>query len=162
MSSDALRAQLSRLLAGRDAHMDFLDAVANFPDDAINRRPPNVDYTPWHLVQHVRITQWDILEYMRDPSHVSPEWPVGYWPDPSAAATPEDFRDSVAAFERDRASLQAIVADPDRDLLAPLPHTPGHSIAREIRIVADHTAYHTGEFAILRQVMDTWPAGRQP
>lgn len=159
--TDALREQLTRLLRGQDAHMDFLDAVAGFPGEALSDRAPNVDYTPWHLAEHVRITQWDILEYIRNPAHVSPDWPIGYWPDPNATATPETFAPTIAAFTADREALLAIVADRTVDLLAPMPHAPRHSIGREIRVVADHTAYHTGEFAILRQVMGTWPAGRE-
>lgn len=157
-TDDRLRDDLIRLLQADDAHMSFEDAVADFPADAINRRPPNVDYTPWHLVEHLRLTQWDILEYIRDPKFVSPEWPIGYWPNPSAEATPAEFAASVAGFLADRVALGDLVADPASDLLAPLPHTPGHSLLREVRIVADHNAYHVGEFAILRQVMGTWPA----
>ena len=158
-AKDAIRRQLAELLDGIGAHMSFTEAVADFPDDAINTRPPNVSYTPWHLVEHVRITQWDILEYVVNPRHVSPDWPVGYWPRADATATPQQFGDSVAAFEADRLALRALLMDPEIDLLGPIPHTPGHSLAREIRIAADHTAYHTGEFAILRQVMGTWPPG---
>lgn len=159
--TDTHRQQLARLLGGKDAHMDFLEAVADFPAEAMNVRPTNVTYTPWHLVEHVRITQWDMLEYVRDPAYVSPEWPTGYWPDPTAVATPAEFAASLDAFRRDRKDLLAMVADEDRDLVAPIPHTHGHSLARCVRIVADHTAYHTGEFAILRQVMGTWPADRE-
>jgi len=161
MTNDPLRTQLIRLLECDDAHMRFEEAVADIPDDAINRRPPNIDYTPWHLVEHLRITQRDILEYIRDPAWVSPDWPIGYWPQPDATATPAQFAASVAAFLEDRSLLGALVADPASDLVAPIPHTPGHSILREIRIVADHNAYHVGELAILRQVMGLWPAGRE-
>jgi hypothetical protein len=160
-STDPLRAQLLRLLDGRDAHMTFEEAVADFPEEAINRHPPNVPYTPWHIVEHLRITQWDILEYVRDAQHVSPDWPIGYWPDPAATATEVQFQDSVAAFLADRAALRALAADRKVDLLEPIPHTPGHSVLREVRICADHNAYHVGEFAILRQVMGTWPSHRR-
>ena len=160
MTNDPLRADLLRLLDGDDAHMSFEDAVADFPDDAINRRPPNVAYTPWHLVEHLQLTQWDILEYVRNPAWVSPDWPIGYWPAPDATATPAQFAASVAGFLADRSALHDLVADPTSDLLAPIPHTPGHSLLREVRIAADHNAYHVGEFAILRQVMGTWPADR--
>ena len=160
-TSDELRLQLAELLDGIGAHMDFTEAVADFPDEAINTRPPNVPYTPWHLVEHVRITQWDILEYVGNPDYVEPEWPKDYWPKTDATATPHQFRDSVAAFEADRLALRALLMDPAVDVLAPIAHTPGHSLAREVRIAADHTAYHTGEFAIVRQVMGTWPAGHE-
>ena len=160
MADDPLRTDLLRLLESDDAHMTFEDAVADFPDDAINRRPPNVDYTPWHLVEHLRLTQWDILEYIRNPTWVSPDWPIGYWPSPSATATPAQFAASVGRFLEDRAALRDLVADPASDLTATIPHTPGHSLLREVRIAADHNAYHVGEFAVLRQVMDSWPANR--
>ncbi|HEY6058913.1 MAG TPA: DinB family protein [Candidatus Limnocylindrales bacterium] len=160
MDERTLRADLLELLDGVGAHMTFEDAVADFPDDAINVRAPNVEYTPWHLVEHLRITQWDILEYVRNPEHVSPEWPREYWPPRNALATVEQFGASVAGFLADKAALRAIAADPATDLTAVLPHTPGHTVLREVRIAADHNAYHVGEFAVLRQVMATWPASR--
>jgi hypothetical protein len=138
--------------------MSFDEAVADFPSDAIDRRPPNIPYTPWHLVEHLRLVQRDILDYIRDPAYVSPQWPRGYWPARDASATPEMFADSIAAFRADRAALRELVLDESVDVLAVLPHTPGHTVLREVRLVADHNAYHVGEFAILRRVMDTWPA----
>ncbi len=147
------------LLDGRDAHLPFDDAVEHFPASAINLRPPNVTYTPWHLLEHLRISQRDILEYARDPAYVSPAWPEGYWPAPDAVATAAEFDRSIAAFRADHDALRALVMDTP-DLLAPIPHTPGHSLLREVRLAAAHNAYHIGEFAILRQVMGTWPADR--
>jgi hypothetical protein len=161
IGGEILREQLLGLLDGEDAHLTFDEAVADFPEDAINTRAPNVAYSPWHLLEHLRITQRDILEYVRKPGHVSPDWPGGYWPAPDALATSERFAATVASFRADQAALRALVADPATDLLAVLPGTPGHTILREIRIVADHNAYHVGEFAILRQVMGTWPPDRQ-
>ena len=158
MSSDAFRAELVRLLDGDDAHMRFEEAVRSFPDEAMNRRPPNVDYTPWHLVEHLRLTQADILDYVTNPDYVGREWPREYWPDPAATADRGAWDASVAGFLADRAALRALVVDSTGDLFAVLPGTPGHTLAREIRVVADHNAYHVGEFAILRQVMATWPA----
>jgi len=160
VTSPELRAVVLAILDAGDAHMSFDEAVDAIPACAINRRPPNVTYTPWQLLEHLRLTQWDILEYIRNPDHVSPDWPVGYWPDREATATPAELAATVAAFRADLAAIRAIVADPATDLLAPLPHTPGHTVLREVRIVADHNAYHLGEFAILRQVMGSWPADR--
>lgn len=158
MQDQAYREQLVRLLEGDDAHMRFEEAVADFPDPAINARPPNVAYSPWHLVEHLRITQRDILDYIVDPGYEEMTWPVDYWPAPDATATPGQFAASVHAFLADRDALRALVTNPDLDIDALMPNTPGHSIAREIRIAGDHCAYHVGEFAILRQVMGTWPA----
>ncbi len=158
---DRLRRQLADGLRGDDAHMSLVEAAADFPDWAINERAPNVAYTPWHLVEHVRITQWDILEYVRDPGHVSPPWPQGYWPDTSALATRAEFEASLAGFASDLTALSALIEDPATDLVGPMTHAPRHTVAREARVVANHNSYHTGEFAILRQVMGSWPAGRR-
>ena len=160
-ADDNLREQLLALIDGRGAHMPFDAAVADFPDDAINRRPPNVPYTPWHLLEHIRIAQRDILDYIRDLAYLAPTWPEEYWPAHDATATPEQLARTIEGFRSDRAALHDLVADPDTDLLAGIPGTPGHTILREVRLVGDHTAYHLGEFAILRQVMGTWPPTRE-
>jgi DinB superfamily len=157
---DELRTELIRLLAGQDARMGFDEAVANFPPDRMNAFPPNVEYTPWHLLEHVRLTQWDILDYIVNRAYVEPHWPDDYWPARDATATPEQFAATLDAFRRDNAALRALVADPATDLLAVIPNTPGHTILREVRVVGDHNAYHIGEFAVLRQVMGTWPPDR--
>ena len=156
---DELRLQLVEGLRGAEANTSFEEAVADFPAEAINRQPPNVPYTPWHLLEHLRITQWDIVEYIRNPAHVSPTWPVGYWPDPAATATPDQFRETLDGFRADLRTLEAITLDPSTDLSAPLPHAPQHTILREVRIIGNHNSYHIGEFAILRQVMGTWGPG---
>jgi hypothetical protein len=161
MDDHALREQLTELLDGAGAHMSFDEAVAAFPDDAINRRPPNVEYTPWHLLEHVRLTQADILEYATSEAYVERSWPADYWPDREATATRAMFDETIRAFRADLRALRALVTDPARDLNAVIPGTPGHTLLREVRIDADHNAYHVGEFAVLRQVMGTWPPGHE-
>ena len=158
--TDLLRAELIALLDGYGAHMPFDAAVADFPDDAINRLPPEVPYTPWHLLEHLRITQADILDYVSNRAYLGLDWPEAYWPARDATATPEEFARTIEGFVADRAALHDLVADPATDLFAVIPDTPGHTIVREIRVVGDHNAYHVGEFAILRQVMGTWPRDR--
>lgn len=160
-TTDILREQLIELIDGHGAHLPFDAAVADFPDDAINRRPPNVPYTPWHLLEHIRIAQRDILDYIRDRAYLAPNWPEDYWPARDATATPEQFALTVEGFRSDAMALRELVADPATDLLATIPDTPGHTILREVRLVGDHNAYHLGEFAILRQVMGTWPPDRE-
>ena len=160
-ATDILREELLALIDGHGAHMPFDEAVADFPDDAINRLPPNVPYTPWHLLEHIRITQLDILQYIRDRAYLAPNWPEEYWPARDATATPAQFAETVEAFRADSAALHDLVADPATDLFEVIPNTPGHTILREMRVTGDHNAYHIGEFAILRQVMGTWPPGRE-
>jgi hypothetical protein len=159
--TDILREQLLDLIDGHGAHLPFDAAVADFPDHAINERPPNVPYTPWHLLEHIRIAQRDILEYIRDRAYLAPSWPEEYWPARDATATPGQWTATIAGIRADQQALRDLVADPAMDLLATIPGTPGHTILREVRLVGDHNAYHLGEFAILRQVMGTWPAGRE-
>ena len=153
-----LREQLLFLLRGGNAHMSFDQAVAGFPLEHINGQPPNVSYSPWQLLEHMRIAQWDILEFMRNPDHVSPQWPEGYWPRAGEKADEIKWEKTLGDFRADLGALQDMVENPGTDLVAPIPHAPGYTVLREILLVADHNAYHIGEFAILRQVMGTWPA----
>ena len=156
-----MRDQLLDLLNGKGAHLSLEEAVADFPPAFINVRPPNVPYTPWHLIEHMRITQWDILEFIRNPDHVSPPWPQGYWPARDVQADKDAWNTTLAAYRHDLGDLLEMVRNPETDLLAPLAHEPDYTLLREILLVADHTAYHTGELAILRQVRDTWPENRE-
>jgi hypothetical protein len=141
--------------------MPFDAAVKDFPEAAINRRPTHVSYTPWHLLEHIRIAQWDIVDYIRNRAYLAPDWPDEYWPAPDATATARQFAQTIKSFRADRRALHELVAEPATDVLATIPGTPGHTILREVRVVGAHNAYHIGEFAILRQVMGTWPPDRQ-
>jgi hypothetical protein len=157
MDRDRLvREQLVGLLRGGNAHMPFTEAVADFPEARINSRPANVDYTFWHLLEHLRITQADILNYLTNAGYDELEWPREYWPEREAQATKADWNNSVAAFRRDLEAIVAIVSDEKTDLLATVPSNAEHTILREALIVADHNAYHIGELAILRQVENAW------
>ena len=140
--------------------MSLEQAVEGFPMEAINILPPEVPYTPWHLLEHLRISQWDILEFIRNPAHISPQWPAGYWPDREMMADPAMWEATLSGFRADHQDLDRMVEDRRTNLTADLPHAPGYSVLREILVVSDHNAYHIGEFAILRQVMQTWPADR--
>ena len=159
---DVLREQLIGFIDGLDAHLPFDVAVRDFPAEAINRPAPNLPYTPWHLLEHIRTAQWDILDYIRNRAYLAPDWPDEYWPARDANATAAALARTIDAFRADRQALRDLVADPATDLLAEIPGTPGHTVVREIRVVGAHNAYHIGEFAILRQVMGTWPPGRDP
>jgi hypothetical protein len=159
-SDQRLRAHLLALLRGEGAHMTFDEAVADFPMARLNERPPNVEYTPWHLLEHLRRTQSDILDFVREAEYAERRWPDEYWPAPDAEADEAAWRETISSFRADLAAMEALVADENTDLTAPLLYGRGYSLLREALLVADHNAYHVGEFAILRQVMGTWPAGR--
>jgi DinB superfamily len=157
MDSDTVvREQLRELLEGGDAHMTFDEAVANFPRDHMNTKAPNVPYTPWHLLEHIRLAQWDIIEFIRNPHYVSPPWPEGFWPAENVQADDVAWEKTIASYRAGLQSLLEMVADPTVNLYAPIPHGDGQSILREILVVSDHNAYHIGEFATLRQVMGIW------
>jgi hypothetical protein len=155
-TSDHLRTQLADLLREGNAHMSFAEAVAEFPEDKINTRPRKVEYSFWHLLEHLRLTQLDILEYVTSAGYREREWPRDYWPAPDAKATRQQWNETIAAFERDRNELIAIVQDESTDLFATVPSHDEHTILREVLIIADHNAYHIGELAILRQTENAW------
>jgi hypothetical protein len=161
MDKEALiRDQLVQRLRGRGAHMPFQQAVAEFPMDRINEKFPMGAYSSWALLEHLRLTQRDILDYCINPDYERRPHPEGYWPAPDAVASAEDWARTVAVFLSELDELIAMVENPETDLYAPIPWGGDHTILREILIIADHNAYHVGELAIMRQAMGTWPAER--
>jgi hypothetical protein len=159
MSRDELvRQHLTWLLREGHAHLTFDQAVANLPVEMLGRRPEGIPHTPWRLLEHLRICQWDILQFSRDPDHVSPEFPVGYWPASDGPPGPDAWQASCAAFRRDRTAMIELVSDPATDLYAAIPHGQGQTILREALLVADHNAYHLGQLVVVRQTLGCWPA----
>jgi len=159
-TTDPLRAQLHALLETGNAHMSFDDAVDDFPRDAINRVPPNVPYTPWHLVEHLRLTQRDILDYIRPGDYHEMNWPDDYWPARDATADAAAWLASVQGFRDDLADFHEII-DTAEDLNVPIRGRDDYPLVRGIITAAAHNSYHVGEFAILRQIMGTWPPGHE-
>lgn len=158
MNSDkVIRKELLALLRGGEAHMSFDRAVSGFPMKDINNQVPNGSYRVWHLLEHMRIAQWDILEFVRDPGHVSPSFPDGYWPQPDETATPALWRKTVKNISADLEAVQEMVEDPKTDFFSPIPHAKGYTIFREILLVADHNAYHIAELVSLRRVLNMKP-----
>lgn len=154
MSTDrALREQLLYLLGGGGAHIDFETVVKDFPLETINRKAEHMPYTPWQVLEHMRIAQWDILAFSRDASHVSPPWPEGYWPEEGREADEAAWNRSLEAFRADLEAIKALVEDPSTDLFAPIEHGTGQTILREALLVADHNAYHLGVLVTLKRVL---------
>jgi hypothetical protein len=154
-----LRHQLVNLLTARQAHVDFSDAVADFPEEHINTKASNCSYSFWHLVEHLRICQKDILEYITSEHYVWPKFPDDLWPNEGATTILEGWQTSVQQFMANRNELVNLIQDPKIDLFAPLPNSGKHqhSILREINIIASHNAYHTGEIILLRKILNIWP-----
>ncbi len=150
----ALREHVLYVLRGGGAHIKFEEAIEGFPAEFFNARAEGVPYTPWQLLEHMRIAQWDILEFSRSAAHVSPKWPEGYWPEEGLAADEEDWRRSVEGFRADLRAMEALVEDPSNDLYAAIPHGTGQTLLREALLVADHNAYHLGALVTLRRALE--------
>ncbi len=151
-----LREHLEHLLTKEQAHVGFERAVADFPEHLRGVKIPNAPYTPWQLLEHLRIAQWDILEFCRNPRHVSPQWPQGYWPPTEAPPDDAAWERSVQAFRADLGGMIALVKSPRTDLLARIPRGDGQTVLREALLVADHNAYHIGQFILLRRLAGSW------
>ncbi|HVZ67758.1 MAG TPA: DinB family protein [Patescibacteria group bacterium] len=139
------------------AHMSYEDAVADFPEEHMNDVFTNGDYTFWHLLEHMRRTQADIINFSINPDYKDLKWPDDYWPKKDAKATKEDWNKTIKDFLEDRERLKKIIEDQTVDIYKVFPWGDGQTLAREAAVITDHNAYHLGEFAIMRQVMNAWP-----
>jgi hypothetical protein len=155
-SDAALRDQLVKLLRGGGAHVSFEDAVAGLPPKLRAQKAAGVPFTAWGLLEHMRIAQWDILEFSRDPNHVSPKWPEDYWPRTDSPPSIAAWDKSIKAFRADLKQMQKLVSDPARNLYTPFEHGEGQTLLREALLIADHNAYHIGELVILRRLLGAW------
>lgn len=153
----ALREHVLYLLKGGGAHVSFEQAIADLPAELRTRKPPETAHSLWQLLEHLRIAQWDILEFSRNAQHVSPEWPSGYWPPTGVTPDQKAWETSVEAFRRDLRAMEKLVADPSTDLFAKIPHGDGQTILREALLVADHNAYHLGQIVQQRRLLAAWP-----
>jgi hypothetical protein len=153
----ALRKELAYLLKGGGAHVHFMDALEGFPESKRGTYAQGLPHTGWQLLEHARLAQWDILEFSRNPNHVSPEFPEGYWPKTPAPQTDEEWNDSMYAFRRDLREMIRLVENPHTDLHVPIPHGEGQTILREALVLADHNSYHLGQLIDLRRALGSWP-----
>jgi hypothetical protein len=152
----ALREQLVKLLTGSEAHADFDAAVKNFPADLRGKKPESAEHSPWQLLEHMRIAQWDILEYAISAKHKSPEFPEGYWPASPSPASAKDWENSVRSFKHDLKRLCDLVSADSTDLYAKIPHGEGQTILRQALLTADHNAYHMGQLVLVRKMLGAW------
>jgi uncharacterized damage-inducible protein DinB len=158
MSDDPLRAHLLRLLDWQDAHAGFEDAVAGIPPELLGIQPAGLPFSPWQLLEHLRLTQRDILEFCRNPEYAEPRWPEDYWPRTLAPPSESAWEESIARFRADREALRQLAAGSEPDLFAPIPHGSGQTYLRELLLVADHNAYHVGQLIVVRRLLGAWPA----
>jgi hypothetical protein len=152
-----LRDHVLYLLRDGGAHLNFDKAVAGLPAKLRGAKPAGIPHSPWRLVEHMRLAQWDILEFSRNPRHVSPKFPEGYWPEGDAPPNSKAWDASIKAFKKDLKAMEDLVDDPKTDLFAPIPHGEGQTILREALLVADHNAYHLGQLVAVRRMLGAWP-----
>ena len=151
-----LRDQVVELLGSNHAHANFDAAVRDFPAALRGKKAGKAPHTAWQLLEHLRLAQWDILEFSRNPRHKSSPWPEGYWPATSAPPDEKAWDKSVRRFRADLKAMQKLVADPVSDLFAPFPHGDGQTLLRETLLLADHNAYHIGQLVLLRRLLGAW------
>jgi hypothetical protein len=154
--SDMLRELLTKVLGWQDAHVNFDAVVEDIPLRLQGVRPEGLPYSPWQLLEHMRLTQRDILDFCRDPEYKAPKWPDDDWPKSTIPSRLESWQESVAAFLADREALVELIADPRLNLYAKIPHGEGQTYLREVVLVADHSAYHIGELVAVRRLLGVW------
>jgi hypothetical protein len=147
-----LRKHLLELLKGKFAHIDLESAIKDFPASKINTRIENSPHTAWELLEHIRIAQWDIVEFSRNAAHVSPDWPEGYWPKTEGSAA--EWRRSVKQILNDLQTMRDLISDERTDLFTSIPHGDGQTILREALLVADHNSYHLGQIVLLKRILE--------
>jgi len=152
-SEQSLRDHLVYVLRGEGAHITFEDFVADFPVKLCGEQIEGLPYTAWQVLEHMRIAQWDILEFSRDAKHVSPKWPEGYWPPQDETGNAELWQETVSKFRSDLKQMQEIVADSATGLLAQIPHGSGQTILREALLIADHNSYHLGALVVMGRIL---------
>jgi len=158
-SDESIRKHVVYMLRGGSAHLSFDDFVNSFPADLCNRQVEGLPYTPWQVLEHMRLAVWDILEFSRDANHVSPEFPKGYWPRPDDLGTPALWQKTIDELRKDMKQMEALVEDPATDLYAKIPHGDGQTILREALLIADHNAYHLGALAVVARIVKALPEG---
>jgi len=159
MKSDenrSLRQHLIDLLKGGGAHAKFVEVIEGIPAKLRAEKPPGLPHSAWMLIEHMRIAQWDILEFSRNQSHVSPDWPQGYWPRTDAPPSIADWDASIGNFHKDLKAMQDLVANPKTDLYARIPWGEGQTVLREALLVADHNAYHLAQLVDVRRLLGAW------
>ena len=149
----ALRDHLQNVIDWDNAHIRFDDAVSDFPPALRGKRPDGGPHSAWELLEHLRLAQWDILEFTRDASHVSPKFPDGYWPTTEAPPTDTAWDESVAAYRADLKAFAELTADESVDLFARIPHGTGQTVLRQILLTADHNAYHLGQLVMVKRIL---------
>jgi len=147
---------LRHLLIDGGAHAKFNDVIPAVPAKLRGQKPARMPHSPWMLLEHMRIAQWDILEFCRNSKYESPKWPDDYWPTTEAPPNPAAWNESLKTFRKDLKSLENLIASPKTDLFAKIPWGDGQTTLREALLVADHNAYHLGQLVDVLRLLGAW------
>jgi hypothetical protein len=152
----SLRQHVVDLLSSGSAYANFDDVVPGIPVNLRSRKPEGLPHSPWMLLDHMRIAQWDILEFSRNRKHVSPKWPEGYWPEKQAPPSVASWEKSIKTFRADLKAMQELVKNPKTDLFAKIPWGDSQTVLREALLIADHNAYHLAQIVDARRILGAW------
>ncbi|MFW0718256.1 DinB family protein [Pedobacter sp. N23S346] len=152
--TEILIGELKKLLNGGGAHVGFKDAVKELPFSALGEKPHGLPYSIWQLASHIKIAQWDMLEFSKDGSHQSPKWPDDYWPKETAPSNEQEWTDTLAAIDQDLESFINLLDS--SDIYSAIPHGNGQTVLREAFQIADHNAYHIAEIVVIRRLLGIW------
>jgi hypothetical protein len=155
-NDDSLRKELLAYLERPHTHAPFEHIAGGLPEKLINVKPEGLPYSFWQMLEHIRISQFDMIDFMTNPKYKEMDWPKDYWPDDKQKATAKMWKDSVKKCDKDIELLKKIIKDPKTDFFAPIPHGHGQTIFREVIQIIDHASYHLGEFIVMRRLAGAW------
>ena len=146
--------ELSKLLSGGTAHASFHEAIKGVNPKLLGIKPDNMPYSIWQLVEHIRIAQWDMLQFSKDADHKSPKWPDDYWPKENEPIDDDVWKGSIKQIDDDLDEFIELLEH--SNIYQPLEHGDGQSILREALQMADHNSYHIGEIIAIRRILGDW------
>lgn len=154
MKLNKLQMELANYLLQGHAHAPLQAAVKDFPEKLMNKKAAGLPYTAWQLLEHIRISQWDMIDFCVNKNYKELEWPKDYWPKKNA--NKKMWAASLKQYQKDLAVMVKLVKNPKTDLFAKIPWGSGQTIFKEALQIIDHNAYHTGEIILLRRVFGAW------
>ncbi len=155
-NDEQLRKELLNYLEHPHTHATFVQIIKDFPVERINEKPVGLPYSFWQLLEHIRVSQWDMVDFLQNRDYKELEWPKDYWPGDSEKADGKMWNECVKKYEQDIETLKKIIEDPKTDLFAKIPHGTGQTIFKEVLQIIDHASYHLGQFIVLRRLAGEW------
>jgi uncharacterized damage-inducible protein DinB len=152
------RAIVASSLDWEEAHSSLENALRGIPPELRGKRPTGFAHSAWELLEHIRITQHDLLDFVQNPDYEEKlQWPKDYWPTSAAPASEKAWNESVAAWRKDRMALERFTTGTDLDLTKKIPRGKGQTYLRTILVAVDHASYHLAQIVAVRQLLGAWP-----